>query len=177
MAKNYKGIPAIGQFDPTACWMACLSWWLKAAHDKKLRQLDIMGLFGPVWTADGTIDPTALKDGIIKNNSIFKMNVESIFPGSLEYWASGDKPTLIGFKTPGGMGHMNVLYNFKKETGKIGAMEPWYPENLQIVQDTPGDLPYVADGKRFTGMHVNRPLSYYHTPLNGSTGLFIGYPQ
>lgn len=174
--KNYRAIPAKGQYDPTACWMACLSWWMRAAYDKRLSQLDIMGMMGAVWTSNGTINPAALKSGIEANNSIFKMKIETIFPGSLEYWASGDNPTIIAFTTPGGTGHMNVLYNLDSETKKIGAMEPWYPENLQIVFEA-GEIPYVADGKKFTGMHVKRPLSYYQTPLNGLTGLFIGYPQ
>lgn len=174
--KNYKLVPAVGQFDPTACWMASLSWWLRAVHGKKMRQIDIMAMFGAVWGANGTIDPVPLKAGIIANNSLFKMQVEEIFPGSLEYWASGSKPTLIGFKTPAGFGHMNVIYGLDAESKKVGAMEPWYPENLQI-ESPPGDLPYINESRKFTGMHVKRPLSYYSTPLDGSSGLFIGVSQ
>ena len=174
--KNLKSIPAQGQIDPTACWMACLSWWLKAAHNTDMRQIDIMGLFGAVWSANGTIDPAALKTVIEKNNAIFKMKIETIFPASLAYYAGGDSPTIIAFQTPGGTGHMNVLYDVTKDYKEIYAMEPWYPENLDVVHE-PGQVPYVSDGKKFTGMHFKRALSYYQTALRGQNGLFVGYPK
>lgn len=176
MAKNYKAIAPKGQIDPTACWMACLSWWLKAAHNKSQSQIDIMGSFGAIWSSDGTIDATKLIDGVRRNNATFKMYTEEIYPGSLEYWVDGSFPFLIGFKRPGGFGHMNVIHSFNSATKTVEAMEPWYPENLTII-DEPGEIPYIEGNKKFTGKHVKRQLSYYGTALPGSNGLLIGIPQ
>lgn len=172
--KNYKSINPIGQIDPTACWMACLCWWLKAARNQNKRQLDIISLFGPIWSNEGTIDAEKLKSEVIKHNAIFKMNIQEIFPNNLEHWADGSLPLLIGFRTPGGTGHMNVIHGFNKETRMVEAMEPWFP-NLPI-EENDGN-PYVLDNAKFTGKHVERNFSYYNSPLRNRNTLLIGTPQ
>lgn len=169
--------PAVGQGnDATGCWAACLDWWLDVLPARPYGDyFDLLMKFAGVWNRDGTINIPGFRAGVRKHYDTFRMHTAVINPSTLSdymgYW-----PLVIGFKAPGGFGHMNVLHGFNRDTKKVKAMEPWYPDTQNISWSDDG--PYLNDPNfKFVGAHMERPLSYYSEAAPGTGGLFIGYPE
>lgn len=174
MAGKYASIPAVGQMDPTACWAACLSWWLKAVQNTIKSQQEIFSLFvgqgeKQICSSDGQIYPEILREKLGKNYPLFKMLTHDVIPAKLADWLEQGDAVMIGFTTSGGTGHMNVIYDFDPKASTVQAMEPWFPD-LKTTRS--GGAIFLDDGAKFTGTHASRNLKYY-TPLT-SGYLFIG---
>ena len=106
---------------------------------------------------------------------MFRMHTAVINPATLSSYM-GCWPMVVGFKAPGGFGHMNVLYGYNRDSGKVKAMEPWFPDTDNITWTDDG--PYLDDPNfKFTGAHVERPLSYYGIAAPGTGGVLIGFPE
>jgi hypothetical protein len=183
MRPDYDAGDCEGQVDPNACWAACTTWWLTVTPGRQaVSQLELLKRASGMTNRDGTINAGPYTTFAQKNG--FRMRVERIQPRNLSnylgYW-----PLIIGFKAPGGFGHMNVLYGRNEGAGTVDAMEPWAPDpsldNNYTDQSEAGQVPVYAsntDGSPFvfTGDYVTRQFSYYlNSPLQG--GYFLaGYP-
>lgn len=50
MAKDYRSVAPVAQFDPTACWAASLEWWARAIGGRNVvRQLDLLNIYVRYW--------------------------------------------------------------------------------------------------------------------------------
>lgn len=183
MRPNYSAYRAVGQTDSNACWAACLEWWLSVLPDRpSINQSGLITRASGMWNKDGTINPDKLELFVKKN--AFKMHTVRAKPKDLinymGYW-----PLLIGFKSSGGFGHMNVLYGYDEEFSAVDTMEPWYPdpmfdssytsmmaEGLPVYYDKNTGAPYV-----FTGANLHLTYeTYSNNPLK--MGYFwLGFPQ
>ena len=175
----YKGVAAVGQErDPAGCWAASLSYWLSVAAGRQARRfIDILGDFNGVWDASGFLNVSRLQTQLELQRNRYHMVGEKIGPDALDK-IIGRWPILIGFKHPGGFGHMNVLT--ASSGGKVRAMDPWFPDlpanSLMRVEGQVVFNETVAANFNFTGQIVERPLKYYKSPLKSGT-IFVGYPQ
>lgn len=173
-----------GQTDPNACWAACTTWWLTATPERhSLDQLELLKRASGMTNRDGTINSGPYGSFAQKNG--FKMRVERIQPRNLRnylgYW-----PLLIGFRAPGGFGHMNVIYGSNSAADTVDIMDPWSPDpaldNNYVDQSEDGEVPVyasTADGSPFvfTGTYVTRQFTYYlSNPMTGGYFL-VGYPS
>src|SRR5206468_11661412 len=91
MRPNYKDAPPEGQLDETACWAACLAWWLRQLPDRpNPTQREFLNKLGVgLWNkADGTINPAGLEQLVAKNG--YRMKTARVQPGQLRdhlrYW-------------------------------------------------------------------------------------------
>ena len=173
--RNFDFYSPVGQWkDASACWAACLSWWLGVQDDRlPLTYNHFLMMFHNVWLRDGSISISGLQQGLRSNDSHFRMHSESILPPRLpDYF--GRWPLMVGFKAPGGFGHMNVLYAYD-QAGTVSAMEPWSPDPGDDVDVQDGVMYLTKPDFEFRGAYVKRPVSYYQTPVSAGR-LFIGYP-
>ena len=183
MRPKYSDYTPIGQYDATACWAACLAWWLSAMSDRpSTSQLDLLGKASGMWNKDGTINPNQLELFVKKNG--FKMHTARIKPKDLKDYL-GFWPLMIAFKAPGGFGHMNVLHNYNAMFDRVDAMEPWYPDPALDNGYTgmmEGAVPAyysktTGDAFTFEGSHLDRTYNTYgNNPLKGGY-FWIGFPQ
>jgi len=133
-----------------------------------------MMMFHNLWLSDGSISIPGLQQGLRSHNNQFHIHSESISPGSLPSYV-GRWPMLVGFKAPGGYGHMNVLY--ASQGANVSAMEPWSPDPGDDKIDETNGVMFLTDPDfEFRGAYVNRLLSYYQTPVS-SGQLFVAYPE
>jgi hypothetical protein len=178
--QNYIGKPAIGQQrDPAACWAACLSYWLSVAEGRDPRRFeDILGDFNGVWDATGFMNVHALRHQIQGQRSRYRMVTEQVSPNRLDS-LFGRWPLLVGFKHPGGFGHMNVLTAYDNSASLVRAMDPWFPDPPQN-SFTRFDGQVVFNGNEgdfaFTGYIAYRQPGYYHSPMRSGT-ILAGYPE
>jgi hypothetical protein len=183
MRPKYGDYTPIGQYDSTACWAACLAWWLSVLADRpSTSQLDLIGKASGMWNKDGTINPNQLELFVKKNG--FKMHTARIQPKDLKDYM-GFWPLLIAFKAPGGFGHMNVLHNYGWKNSTVDAMEPWYPDpelDSAYTSDEYDGVPVYTkknsgDPFEFKGAHLHRTYSIYgNNPLKGGY-FWVGFPQ
>lgn len=188
MRPNYKDAPPEGQLDETACWAACLAWWLRQLPDRpNVAQQDFLNKLGVgLWNkSDGTINPAGLEQLVAKNG--YRMKTGRVQPGQLRdylrYW-----PLILGFTSSGGFGHMNVLCGYDPNFDTVDTMEPMYPDPIYnadydvmsagaagvplFFNKTTGD-PFVYDGAVRTGLSFD---SFVSSPMKGGY-FWVGYPQ
>lgn len=182
MRPNYKAYNAVGQMDSNACWAACLEWWLSALPDRpSITQIELMGKAHGMWNKDGTINPNMLELFVKKNG--LKMHTARVKPKDLKdymgYW-----PLMIGFKSSGGFGHMNVLCGYDPAFDAVDTMEPWYPDPIfdsgvtgEMVDGVP--IYYQANGDpyKFSGANLHLTYDTYGSnPIKGGY-FWVGFPQ
>jgi hypothetical protein len=161
---NYRSVSPVGQMDNMACWAACLAWWLKALGDRpRWSQTDMFKQFDDLTDDDGGLNVNAFIDAV--NNMPGLKLTAALFPtnryrgGRLPI---GERPVLIGFRPPDDTGtapnniHMNVVLS--QSSGKVTAMEPYYP--------FPGQ-----DFKR-TGTFLTRNLGFY---IDNAPDVMLGW--
>ncbi len=176
---DFESTSAQGQWnDASGCWAASLIWWLGVLADRPSMDYNSLLLkFAKMWNQDGTININSFRQGVQANNGMFRMRTESINPTMLSSYM-GCWPMVIGFKAPGGFGHMNVLYGYDSNAGQVQAMEPWGPDPGDDGITWGDSGPYLNNPDfQFTGKFASRPLSYYGSPAPGNSVLLVGYPQ
>jgi hypothetical protein len=179
--QGYIGQPAVGQKrDPAGCWAACLSYWLSAADGRDPRRFeDILGDFNGVWDTTGFLNVHALRRQIQGQRSRYRMVTEQVGPSRLD-GLLGRWPLLVGFKHPGGFGHMNILTAYDDSASLVRAMDPWFPDPPpdSFMRADNGQL--IFNGNEgdfaFTGYIAYRQPGYYHSPMRSGT-IVVGYPE
>jgi len=173
-------IPAVGQQkDPAGCWAACLSYFLKIAPGRTERRFeDVLGDFNGVWDSTGFINTNALTTQLASQRARYHLKTERIVPAGLKKLV-GRWPLVVGFRHPGGFGHMNVLTAYDSSADLARAMDPWFP-------NPPGNPFMLVDGQvvfdgtegdfRFVGGFIVRPLSYFQSAMKSGT-IFVAYPE
>jgi len=177
---GYAGKPAVGQQrDPTGCWAACLSYWLSVAPGRTGRRfIDIVGDFTGLWDTLGFIRTVELRSQIAHQHGRYRMTTDRISPNHLEDFV-GRWPLLVGFRHPGGFGHMNVLTTYDADNDLVRAMDPWFPEPpANSLTRVSGQLVFNGNegNFEFTGQIAYRPLAYYRSAMLSGT-IFVGYPD
>lgn len=124
----YKLFPAEGQLDPSACWAACLRWWMYATQSVLRDQQEILALYD--CNDDGTIDKKVILQ--IINDPQWRMKQEKpIAAGSFtasklkKMLAKG--PVYVGYtETATKKKHVNIIYDMETVNGKtnVAVMEP-----------------------------------------------------
>lgn len=180
LAKKLSQMAAIGQDkDPTACWAACLAWWATAlsGNGRPSATLnDMLMRFSGMWSSDGSINVKAFHAAMRDKGSDFRMKTRDIVPTTLANYL-GFWPVVVGFRAPGGFGHMNVLYDYNPTTRRVKAMEPWFPDTDNLTQQDDGTM-YLNDPSfRFVGQQIERDVSYYHRAAPGGGTVLVGYPE
>ena len=173
--RNFEFWSPVGQWkDASACWAACLSWWLGVLEDRlPLTYNHFLMMFHKMWLPDGSISIPGLQHGLRTNNSYFRMRTEVIRPGLLSSYF-GRWPLVVGFRAPGGFGHMNVLYACD-QSEMVSAMEPWSPDPGDQFDVQNGVMYLTNPDFEFRGAYVKRRLAYYQNPISSGV-LFVGYP-
>jgi hypothetical protein len=170
---------AVGQEkDPAGCWAACLAYYLRAAGLEKRRFIDVVGDFSGLWDSNGFIKVHSLQTQLAQKKARYHAATDRITPNRLPEFL-GRWPLLIGFRHPGGFGHMNVLTAYDDGNDLVRAMDPWFPDPpLNSITREQGQV--VFDGSegafQFTGFITYRPLAYYQKPM-GSGTIIVGYPE
>jgi hypothetical protein len=149
MSKDYTKINPVGQLDKSACWAACLSWWLEAVGGGRplLSQNDLIEEFDKHCGADGSMPIGFLRD-VVARDSRFK--ISTAFYTASHFISRGfpisDTPVIIIYKPPViEKIHFNVI--FDKIGNTVNCMEPYHPIG-------------ALDGKK-TGKFERRPNSYF----------------
>jgi len=124
----YKLFPAEGQVDPSACWAACLRWWMYATKSVLRDQYDILSLYD--CNDDGTISHKVITQ--IINDPQWGMTAEKpVAAGG--FTASKLKkllehgPVYVGYtETSTKKKHVNIIYDMETVNGKtrVAVMEP-----------------------------------------------------
>ncbi|WP_295441985.1 papain-like cysteine protease family protein [uncultured Thiodictyon sp.] len=188
MRPAYRQMKAEGQIDETACWAACLAWWLRVLPDRpSVAQSEFLNKLGVgLWNkVDGTIRPAGLEHLATKNG--YRMKAATIKASQLVdylgYW-----PLILGFTASGGFAHMNVLCGYDPSFGTVDTMEPMYPDpifdseyqmmgagdaGVPLFYNTSTGAPYVYTGAVRTGLSLD---SFLTSPMKGGT-FWVGYPQ
>jgi hypothetical protein len=188
MRPEYRQMRAEGQLDETACWAACLAWWLRVLPDRpSVEQSEFLNKLGVgLWNkADGTIRPAGLEQLATKNG--YRMKTAKIQPSQLVdylgYW-----PLMLGFTASGGFAHMNVLCGYDSSFNTVDTMEPMYPDpifdseydvmgtgdaGVPLFYNRSTGAPYVYTGAVRTGLSLD---SFLNSPMKGGT-FWVGYPQ
>lgn len=178
--QDLSQVPAQGQDkDPTACWAACLAWWrtaLSQSGRSAATMNDMLLKFAGIWSGDGTINVKAFHEGVRKNYAEFRMVTRDINPATLDT-VLGFWPVVVGFRSPAGFGHMNVLFDYNPVTGRVKAMDPWYPDTKKLSDNEDGVLYLTDPDFRFTGIVQERSLQYYGQPAPGGGTLMVGMPE
>lgn len=167
MGKNYMHIPAVGQIDPTLCWAACLSWWLKAAKNRKIDQSVLRDRHYQLWDDDGTMSNQGMTNLICDSryNMTFDryMIASQLTPNALQEHLDYGPVYIAYTETSTQKQHVNVIW-FMSGTGNnrdLAVMEP----EFQAINDGNG-LP----SGRFVGKHMKKNLNQF----NQSGSVFIG---
>jgi hypothetical protein len=169
-------VSAEGQMDPNACWAASIAWWSSAMRDRPtLTQQALLMRFAGMWNGDGTINIDKFEKGV-KESSDLRMTTKRINPSSLK-GLLGCWPIVIGFRAPGGFGHMNVLYGWGPG-GKVKAMDPWFPDPGPDGLGTDAGFMYLTDPNfKFSGQLMTQEAKYWEKPAPGQAQLIVAYPQ
>jgi len=177
---DWLDVPAVGQGrDPAGCWAACISYWLSAAPNRSARSfINVVGDFSGLWDANGFIRVAGLQQQLAVQKARYHMATARITPTQLSNYM-GRWPLLIGFKHPGGFGHMNVLTRYDDESDLVRAMDPWYPDPPpNSITRVSGQVVFNGNEGdfQFKGYIAYRHLDYYSHPMPSGT-LFVGYPE
>lgn len=169
-------VSAEGQMDPNACWAASIAWWSNAMRDRPtLNQQGLLMRFAGMWNSDGTINIDKFEKGV-KESSDLRMTTKRINPSSLKSFL-GCWPIVIGFRAPGGFGHMNVLYGWGAG-GKVKAMDPWFPDPGPNSLGTDNGFMYLLNPNfKFSGQLMTQEAKYWEKAAPGQSQLLIAYPQ
>src|SRR5690242_10781259 len=177
---TYRNEPAVGQeHDPTGCWAACLSYFLSTAPGRQKRRfIDIVGDFNALWDKSGFIKVDGFRQQIAKQRARYRMSTDRVLPNRLADFI-GRWPLLVGFRHPGGFGHMNVLTGYDEDNDLARAMDPFFPDPpAGSITREEGQV--VFDGTegafQFVGGFIYRPLTYFQSAMPSGT-IFIGYPE
>ena len=160
MAKDYLHIPAIGQKDPTLCWAASLSWWLKAAKSRNLSQETLRDRHFQMWNDDGTMSNQAMMDLIRDNRYGMKFhqfsNATTLTSAKLqEHLNTG--PVYIAFTEASSLKkHVNVIFGMRDMDGTawVAAMEPQSQAQMDEFNFPSGE---------YNGKHEAKKLSEFNT--------------
>jgi hypothetical protein len=172
---------AVGQeIDPAGCWAACLSYYLNVTPGRSSRRfIDVVGDFNGVWDSTGFINVNALRTQLAAQRPRYHMKTERVQPARLKDLV-GRWPLVVGFRHPGGFGHMNVIVGYDESSGKARAMDPWFPNPPAGTQFTrvDGQVVFASDvgSFKFTGGYITQALSYFQAAM-GSGMIFVGYPE
>lgn len=187
MRPDYRRAEPEGQLDETACWAACLAFWLRVLPDRPSvdQSVFINKLGVGLWNkSDGTIKPLALEQLVLKQG--YRMKTERILPNQLRnymgYW-----PLILGFTASGGFGHMNVLVGYDSQYRTVDTMEPMYPDpvfdsDYDVMEGQSGvplfynkatGAPFKYKGAVRTGLSFD---SFANSPMKAGY-FWVGYPQ
>jgi len=158
MAKNYRSITPIQQFDPTACWAASLEWWAGAVGGGRgvVTQMNLLNLYLSYW--DSSNPDTNPNYGTVSRGNLiaiiqdprWRMDCFTVQPNDFDCYYINRKmkygPCLLGYMRPGIGKHVVVAYGASDT--HIAVMDP--------------------DGAKFIG----HSLAHYKT-----TELIIGSPR
>jgi hypothetical protein len=158
--KNYLHIPAIGQIDPTLCWAASLSWWLKAAKSRNISQETLRDRHFKIWNDDGTMSDQGMMDLIRDNRYGMKfhqfLNATTLTSATLQQHL--DKgPVYIAYTEASSLKkHVNVIFGMREIDGTawVAAMEPESEAKMDEFNLPSGE---------FTGKHEAKKLSEFNT--------------
>lgn len=127
MDNHYIYLPAEGQLDASACWAACLRWWLFATQSISKPQEDILSSYDS--NDDGTVSEKTIKLiisdpqwGMTKKILPASKFKSSVLKKHLQYG-----PVYVGYTETGTYKkHVNVIYDLDSENGvtRVGCMEP-----------------------------------------------------
>lgn len=158
--KNYLHIPAIGQIDPTLCWAASLSWWLKAAKSRNIPQETLRDRHYQMWDDDGTLSDQAMKDLITDNRYGMKLhqflNATTLTSATLQQHLEKG-PVYIAYKEASSLKkHVNVILGCRDIDGTawVVAMEPQSQAKMDEF-----NLPSGV----YNGKHEAKKLSEFNT--------------
>lgn len=178
-----------GQFDTTACWAACYTWWLRAfPGETAMRQLDVIaaGAGASIVLLDGTVDTNGYM-GFLAHRHTSK-RAERMAVGAvgtfLSAWPIRLKPVIIGFTRGPAGGHANVIHGYDATSNEVSVMECWFkppevdPNYEMLIMPPQVTGPYVnkrtGDPFKFTGTHTKRSLNYY--TANAPAGTVMLFP-
>ena len=158
--KNYLHIPAIGQKDPTLCWAASLSWWMKAAKSINIAQTTLRDRHFRIWNDDGTMFDQAIMDLI--RDKRYGMTFDR-FANATQFTADALQqhldygPVYVAFtETSTQSKHVNVIFGLSG-TGNSAYVAVMEPQSDTILDDTG-----FATGE-FIGKHEAKKLSEFNT--------------
>lgn len=156
----YSNTPAIGQIDPTLCWAACLSWWMKAVKRIEVKQTTLRDRHYKMWDDDGTLSDQAMMKLI--RNKRYGMTFDS-FINATTFTAESLQehldysPVYVAYtETSSQTKHVNVIYGLTGTGGsaQVSVMEP---QDSPILDDT------GFDSGEYNGKHTTKPLSEFNT--------------
>ncbi len=136
----YKLFPAEGQIDPSACWAACLRWWMYATQSILKDQIDILSQYD-ASEDDGTINNKVMAQ--IINDPQWGMKPEKPLAAN-KFTASKLKkmlangPVYVGFtETSTKKKHVNIIYDMETVNGntRVAVMEPQAFEREDFTYD------------------------------------------
>ncbi|MEP6900540.1 MAG: papain-like cysteine protease family protein [Actinomycetota bacterium] len=128
MDSFYRLFPAEGQLDPSACWAACLRWWLFASKSIAKPQEDILSSYD--CEDDGTVSEKTIRD--IINDPQWGMTKE-VFHSATKFTSAALRkhldygPVYVGYtETKTRKKHVNIIYDLEVTNGvtRVGVMEP-----------------------------------------------------
>jgi hypothetical protein len=70
-----------------------------------------------------------------------------------------------------------VLFDYNPATGRVKAMDPWYPDTKNLADNADGVMYLTDPDFRFTGTIEERSLAYYGRPAPGGGTLLVGMPE
>ena len=161
MARNYRRVRPIQQFDPTSCWAACLEWWARAIGNRQvITELNLLTTYVRRWDSRETLpngNPNPDYGTVSRRNlmailrdSRWRMTVEAIRGSSFTCHHANRRmkkgPIIVGYRKPGVGNHVVVVYGASNT--HIACMDP--------------------DGGRFRG----RLAAHYQ-----NSEVIIGYPS
>ena len=157
MAKNYRSIRPIQQFDPTSCWAASLEWWARAIGNRTvITQINLLNRYVDRW--DSSNPDTNPNYGTVSRENLIAIIEDSIWRMTCETMSGGDftchyanrrmrkGPLIVGYRKPGVGNHVVSVYGASNT--HIACMDP--------------------DGARFHG----RPMTHYQ-----NDEVIVGYPK
>jgi hypothetical protein len=151
MAKNYLHISAVGQLTPTACWAACLKWWLISTRSIKKTQTSILKKYDYLTDDAGRMTYDGMECLIVDNNMYIENHANAtsftsdVVKGLLKFG-----PIFTAFtETSLQRSHVNIIYGIEGSgnAAKVSVMEP------QAVE---------VDGWKWQGRHQKKSLSEFN---------------
>lgn len=139
MDSYYRFFPAEGQIDPSACWAACLRWWMYATKSILKNQQDILSLYD--CEDDGTISKKVILQ--IMNDPQWGMTMEKPvaaggFTASKLKKLLAHGPVYVGFtETSTRKKHVNIIYDMEivNDKARVAVMEPQAVEKADYTYD------------------------------------------
>ncbi len=176
----YRLTGAVGQGrDPAGCWAACLSYYLSAAPGRQGRSfINIVGDFTGLWDSSGFIRVDGLRQQVANQSPRYRMATDRILPRRLSEFL-GRWPLVVGFRHPGGFGHMNVLTAYDATNDLARAMDPFFPNPPpNSITRVSGQVVFNGNEGdfQFAGGFIARSLSYFQAAMPSGT-IFVGFPQ